>query len=240
MHLPEFQATQLQATRNNYSYPAMALTGTISDLVQQEFDSTSKMDLHLKELLHSNNDSKTALGYASVLFWGHVSGKDKRLRMARALGKVSLALNGRDRVVKGQPQRMRGVQDMGLNTVAGHIRQAMHSIQADDYASALNTLNRLPQLQIAFSSKICAFLAPEKCGVIDSVIAEKFPHFGFEVAKGFVKSNSANLSRYKDYCLFLQNTAQALNATQEHSKWKDRDGTEHAWRAVDVERAMYA
>ncbi|MGZ2744484.1 hypothetical protein [Burkholderia stagnalis] len=240
MLLPSFQAARLQATRNYYAYPAVALTGTLSELSQIEFDCTSELDRYLKELLHSEDDSQTALGYASALFWGHVSGKDGMLRPERAFGKVRLALDGRNRMVEGRPQRMRGVNDLGIDVVAGHIREANRCIQIDDYASALQALNRLPQLKIAFSSKVCAFLAPEKCGVVDSVIAERFPQFGFEVADGFVKSNVANLARYKDYCLYLQTTAQFLNASDEHTTWTDRDGTKHAWRALDVERAMYA
>ncbi|CAB3709740.1 hypothetical protein [Achromobacter aegrifaciens] len=240
MHVSAFHPAQLQITRNEYAYPAMALTGTLSDLGQIVFDSTSKLDQYQKELLHSDDDNQAVLGYASALFWGHVSGQDRRLRSERALGKVLLALNGVDRIVKGKPQRMRGANDFGIDVVARHIRDAKYCLQTDDYASALKTLNCLPQLKIAFSSKVCAFLAPEKCGVIDSVIAEKFPQFGFEVAEGFVKSNVANLERYKDYCLYLQHTAQVLNDSDEHTTWTDRDGTQHAWRALDVERALYA
>ncbi|MFJ1212193.1 hypothetical protein [Burkholderia pyrrocinia] len=240
MPFPSFQNSRMQATRNNYAYPAIALRGTLSELQQIEFDSTSKLDRYLKELLHSEEDSQVALGYASVLFWGHVSGQDGRLRPERALGKVRLALDGRNRMVNGASQRMRGVNDLGIDIAVGHIREANRCIQINDYVSALQALNSLPQLKIAFSSKVCAFLAPEKCGVVDSVIAERFPQFGFEVADGFVKSNVANLARYKDYCLYLQTTAQVLNASDDHTTWTDRDGTKHSWRALDVERAMYA
>ncbi|QTC00858.1 hypothetical protein JYG33_05155 [Alcaligenes sp. SORT26] len=229
----------LQATRNAYAYPAIALTGTLSELTQIEFESTSKLDMYLNRLLRSEEDSQAVIGYASVLFWGHVSGQDGRLRAPRAHGRVRLALNGRDRTHRGSIQRMRGVSDFGIDVVAAHIREATQSIAANDYAWALQALNNIPQLQIAFSSKLCAFIDPTKCGVVDSVIADKFPQFGFELAKGFIKNTSANRARYTDYCMFLQSTAQELNSVERCKKWTDRDGVQHSWRALDVERALY-
>jgi len=100
-------------------------------------------------------------------------------------------------------------------------------------------LTELPGLQFAFASKVVAFLRPETCGVIDSIIAGKFNKFGFALAGKYVRNSRENGNRYDAYCDFLTNTAAGLNAQGEHLKWTDRDGARHEWRAIDIERAMY-
>jgi hypothetical protein len=101
-------------------------------------------------------------------------------------------------------------------------------------------LNDLPQLQIAFSSKVCAFIDSSKCGVIDSIIVDRHPEFHFTTDRGGIILNRvANRERYNEYCLKLQQVAQELNNSQPACRWTDRDGSQHRWRALDVERAMY-
>jgi hypothetical protein len=61
-----------------------------------------------------------------------------------------------------------------------------------------------PQLKFAFASKVCAFILPEKCGVVDSVIVAAHPQLGFEVdPRGYVRKNKANADRYTEYCALL-------------------------------------
>jgi hypothetical protein len=98
----------------------------------------------------------------------------------------------------------------------------------------------LPQLGPVFASKVCAFLAPAKCGVIDSIIASKYPQFGFSIdSKGYVKGTATNIRHYDSYCAFLRDQAQDLNRAGDDFLWKDRDNTSQRWRAVDVERAIF-
>ena len=226
--------------RNTYSYPAVALEGTLGEFSIRNFPSTFEHDGYHKRLLHDVSDDNRILGYLSVLFWGHYSGQDAVIRERRALGKVRLAYEGADRVVNDAPQHMQGVTDVGSEIAAGYISNAIGAVAADTYDQAIAELNNLPGLQIAFSSKVCAFIDPEKCGVIDSVVAERHPMFGFALSRnGYVVSSVGNRQSYNRYCKWLQEKAHKLNAKGPDFQWTDRDGSQHRWRAVDVERALY-
>jgi len=101
-------------------------------------------------------------------------------------------------------------------------------------------LYELPQLGPAFASNVCAFLAPARCGVIDSNIAGNYVQFDFLVDdKGNVKRTSGNMNRYDSYCSFLRETAEKLNKRGQEFRWRDRDNALRGWRAVDVERALF-
>lgn len=239
MPFPEINHANLLRRRNSYSYPAIGLEGQAPNWRELNFPSTSRLDAYLTKNLNSSDSNEVMLGYIAVLFWGHASGADGRDIRARAHGKVRLAYQGTSRVVKGKEQRMRGVLDLGERVVVDHIQSAIEHLQNDRFGSALAELNRLPQIQIAFSSKLCAFISPEKCGVIDSKIAENFPEIGFSLRNGYVTDTVANRERYGEYCLWLQEKAASLNADAIHAQWVDRDGNKNQWRAVDVERALY-
>ncbi len=227
--------------RNNYSYPTVALAGSLDKLQILKFNSTTEMDTYIHMLLHSTDINLKVIGYLSVIFWGFYSGQDGVIRKERALGKIDVAINGRDRTVSGKEQRITGLREMGIQYVADRIDLAIKHINENNYAQALTELNNLPQLQMAFSSKICAFLAPEKCGVIDSVISEKHPQFGFSTdAQGTVKNTVKNRDLYKKYCEYLQNIASEINNLPQDFRWQDNDETRHHWRALDVERSMYS
>jgi hypothetical protein len=223
--------------RKAYSYPAVGLSGCLNCWNEVPFDSTHQLDEYQNHLLLSDENEQTVLGYLSTIFWGYYSGKDKAIHPERARGKVRLALDGKDRKSNG---KIRGVRDRGVDVVAQEIRTAFSSLKLDQYAEALRQLCDLPQLGLAFASKVCAFLAPAKCGVIDSVIARKYPCFGFSVDDhDIVKNTSDNRSNYAGYCSFLQKQADTLNLQGQLFWWVDRDGICYAWRAVDVERALY-
>ena len=230
----------LRNRRAAYAYPAVALQGEYNNPEPIHFKSTVEMDEYINGLLLSEDLQRKILGYLSVVFWGFYSGQDGVVRQERALGKVALARDGRDRVVRGQNQRMRGVVDLGEAYIAKRICTAIMQIGNNDYSEALRTLSDLPQLQIAFSSKVCAFIDPSKCGVIDSVIAENHPEFQFITdAGGVILNRAANRQRYNEYCAHLQQQAEQANTMNPVCMWQDRDGTEHAWRALDIERSMY-
>jgi len=204
------------------------------------FDSTMAMDEYIHNLLISEHVEEKVLGYLSVVFWGFYSGQDGIIRQERAMGKVGLARDGKDRLMKGQSQRMRGVVDRSAEWIAAQISEATNQIAADNYSEALNILNQLPQLQIAFSSKLCAFIDPSKCGVLDSVIVEKNPDLNITTdANGIILNRAANRKRYNDYCLFLQAQASEINIHGSLFHWVDRNNQQYPWRALDIERAMY-
>jgi hypothetical protein len=212
--------------RNAYSYPAVGLGGSPSRLLEQTFTSITAMEDHHRALLRSGDHAKAVVGYLSVLYWGHYSGQHQQSLRHRALAKVRLA---KDRV-----------RLLGIPEVAARIREAVELVDTAEYGEALLELSQLPQLKFAFASKVCAFILPEKCGVIDSVIAAAHRRFDFALdPRGYVRKNAANADRYARYCSFLATKASDLNSRGQTFKWRDRDGTRCKWRAVDVERAMY-
>ena len=217
------------ANRNAYSYPAVELGGSIESWNQVDFLSTRQMDRHHHELLTSQEDTKAVLGYFSAVSWGYFSGQDGVLRVARAHSRVRLALKG---IGDG---RIGGVEGAGRK-----IQAASGLLESHRCGEALSLLWELPQLGPAFASKVCAFLAPTKCGVVDSIIAAKYQQFGFCTdTKGNVKKSASNVGRYDSYCSFLRENAEKLNQEGSELRWKDRDKTLQTWRAVDVERALY-
>ena len=75
---------------------------------------------------------------------------------------------------------------------------------------------------------LCAFILPESCGVIDSVIAAAYPHLGFERDPGgYVKNNKTNADRDMKQCEFLAAEASKLNAKGHDFMWRDLDGARH-------------
>lgn len=239
MPYPDINNIDLLRRRNEYSYPAICLDGKSPNWHEVTFPSTFALDAHINQKLHSAINEEVIVGYLATLFWGHASTSNGRDIRARAHGKVRLAYQGGSRSVNGVNQRIRGALDFEISKLVDHIHQAIEHIRSDRYGRALSELNRLPQLQIAFSSKLCAFIAPEKCGVIDSKIAKDFPELKFKLRDGFVSDTSANRERYDEYCIWLQQKALTLHNDVEAKFWIDRDGVERNWRAVDVERALY-
>lgn len=208
--------------RNAYAYPAIGLKGGSRHC---KFPSDSALEHHHRRLLRSFLNEKVVSGYLSVIYWGHYSGANGRTRQNFALAKVRKARDGiaRHRLY-----------------VPGVIRHADRLIQAGDLGKALKHLTMLPQLGVAFASKICAFLSPERCGVIDSVIVEKYPQFDFEIdGKGYVRNTRKNVIQYAKYCKLLGRKAADLNSRGLRFRWRDRDRKTYIWRAVDAERAMY-
>ena len=81
---------------------------------------------------------------------------------------------------------MRGVSDLGVGFVAKQIRAAYTQLKEGHYSKAIELLCHLPQ-ETCICIKDLRFPIPEKCGVIDSVIARNYK--------------------------FLKNTALALNSS---------------------------
>jgi len=237
---PRLTPKVLFERRNAYGYPAVALTGAPATPVVLQLATTTAMDNYLNGLLRSRNDDEVVLGYLGVIFWGHYSGQTNRVTEERARGKVSLAHDGATFQRSGKTVRHAGIASLGVPSVAAGLRAASVAIGARDFAGALQELFALPQLSVAFASKVCAFMDPTRCGVIDSALVAKYPLMPFGVNKGgYVKVSKANRSAYSAFCCHLQSIAQSMNRHPLYSQWIDRDGKRHPWRAVDVERALY-
>ena len=220
---PDFAT--LKQRRDQYSYPTVGLRGSVQERIEIGFSSVILMEAYHLELLTSAEPSTQVLGYLSVLYWGHYSGS-KGSNPGRAAAKVTLAVNG---MKSGQ-----------VETYASLIKRCSELLEEGSWGQALIRATRLPQMQAAFASKLCAFLKPLHCGVIDSVIAEKYPGLGFSLDKnGYVRTNQFNAVKYDEYCEGLKEVADQLNGESNNFCWTDRDGRPHSWRAVDVERALY-
>jgi len=170
------------------------------------------------------------MGYLSTIFWGHLSGQDGRVGAARAKAKARQALN---QIANGAGG--------GIQGAANTIHQALAVVELERCGDAVKLLySDLPQLGPVFASRVCAFLALRKCGVIDSIIALKYPQFGFSVdGNGYVKGTATNVRLYDSYCAFLREWAENLNSAGRDFLWKDRDNENRGWRAADVERAIF-
>ena len=215
----------IKRRRSKYAYPSVGLKNAIGNPAHLSFRATAEMDAFHSRSFHSVVSRRMASGYLSTVYWGHYSGKAGRVTAARALSKVKMA--------KAHPDFVRS---------RSTLRKALANIKRNKIAEAILCMadGPLPQVGFAFASKICAFMAPEKCGVIDSVIASQRPNHDFELdGAGYVRSDSKNAMRYEKYCMDLQRRALVLNRLGVRFRWRDQIGRAWAWRAVDVERAMY-
>lgn len=209
--------------RGSYAYPAVGLRHAARVPVHVSFNTTTEMDSFHFRGLHSISRERVISSYLSVIYWGHYSGKAGIVRAGRALSKV----------------RMAKMHRAYLNAYQT-IRESRTLLRRNKISAAIICLTKLPQVQFAFASKLCAFLAPDRCGVIDSVIARNHYGLGFKTTpKGYVTTNVGNAHNYEQYCCRLQTEAARLNRLGHHCRWRDRDGSARNWRAVDVERSMY-
>lgn len=230
---------ELKVNREAYSYPSVGLTGTVGHHMHVEFNTSSKLDEHHHQLLRSTQDEQSLLGYLSVLYWGHYASSKGRTNRARALSKVQTAINGSSFLRLGETRRRRGLVDFDPGEAVRLLREATSLVDSGRFGEAVRVLCALPQLQFAFASKVVAFLAPSTCGVIDSVIAQKHPIFGFKLNGKYVSIATENFQRYQTYCGMLLAKAETLNELGTEAHWTDRDGQTYPWRALDVERAFY-
>lgn len=241
MCLEQDEIEALRAGRELYRYPAVALEGELEDLRHVEFRDVFGLEIYLQKLLRAPSADDVVLGYLSVIYWGHYSGQRNRPTAARALGRARMAYGGpRQHVTTPADRRYRTVRDVGEECIAEEIRRAVEMIGNGSYGEAVGLMAKeLPGVGFSFASKIASFIEPQRCGVIDSVLAEKCPCFGFETREGYVANRVINRSLYTDYCKWLQRVALWLNQTGDESKWR-LNGSLHGWRAVDVERALFA
>lgn len=226
MYSPRITPYRYLARRKAYSYPAVGLR---TRTVGRRFASVTAMERHLYRLFRSANPADVVLGYLSVIYWGHYLGRSGKPNAPRALSKVHLALGGLSK---------KGLKD---EDTAALIRAAASLLRMRRSELAIRMLMKLPQLKMAFASKVCSFLDSDCHGVIDRVIARKYRKLGFAFdAQGYVSNGRDNILAYVQYCQFLTRQARSLNSLGTAYRWRERAGPSRRWRAVDVERALYA
>ncbi len=145
MPIHELPHEYLQAQRNAYAYPAVALDGNAQAYTERDFETTHALDHFLHSQLVSENAENKLMGYLAVIFWGHYSGKNGQILRNRALGKVRLAYEGHNRLRRnGDMQRIRGVLDLRIEDVLAILTTAIGLVHADQFGDALNVLSELP------------------------------------------------------------------------------------------------
>jgi hypothetical protein len=233
------QPQELKERRDGYNFPNVGLTGSLDNYQEIRFETQLLLEEYNSGLLRNANAQHKTLGYLSVLYWGHYAGQGAPPNPGFARAKVSNALEGFERRRNGQQQIIQGARNIGWAAIGESIQDAVAEINEHRFGQAALRLTDLPGIQFAFASKLCAFLAPLRCGVIDSVIARNYPQFGFcTINNRYIRTNLYNADRYTDFCDALYETAVQQNRSGDEFKWVDCDGL-HDWRAVDVERALY-
>jgi hypothetical protein len=211
-----------------------------------------QFDSQLNAMLHAPDDMENRRALASVIFWGHLSAG------------VGFARRRVGRLVLPTPNRM-GLADRG---VAVRLDQMVQALGRGDTASAIAALFPISQLGLSFASKVVAFAAPDRAGVLDNRIMNALrrwaaigegrepasPEEAIAIrlgrcaeARGILLSKSlmtrpisdARLhDAYSGWCALLSEAAATLNRTG--SAWSHpNEGGAQTWRAVDVERAIF-
>lgn len=198
---------------------------------RQRFSSLELDNFH-SALLTSDNAQDLLHGLLSVVFWGYVSGTDGNIREERALKRTCWHLNGRINSPPQLPQE-----------IIFHLRNARAALEKAQVGDALIEVTRVKFLGMAFGSKVLTFMNTRVAAVYDEVISlrlEGNPNPALnKLAKGVKltrKADQANL--YAEWCGWCRQKADALNKVG--ASWRDWNGTDNAWRAVDAERAFYA
>jgi hypothetical protein len=220
-------ANAYQRRRSRYFYPAVVLRRRGTPWSGISFRSTAAHETHARRLLTSPLRAKAVLGYLSVIYWGNYASQSGKSNRKLAIARVNLAL----------PHLNTSAKELA---VAHALWAAFELIKRQRYGDALWLLTAVPRLGPAFASKVCALMAPDCCGVIDSVIAARYRRFKFTLSGRYVAKTRVNAARYQSYCCTLQKTARRLNNLGPQLRWRDWDGAPHSWRAIDVERALYA
>ena len=194
--------------------------------------SSMKLDRMHRELLMSESDEDLEQGVMSVYFWGHASGTDDRVNDRRAHERAKWLPIGKS---GGTPQPQSEVVD--------YLRRARQHMREGRVDQALLSAMNLKHFKMSFASKLLAFLSPDSAGVYDKVIGDYLPKdpdatlktLGLDTQTARPEVQTATYARWCDWC---RNKATELNVAS--LSWKDWDGQSYEWRALDVERAIFA
>lgn len=199
--------------------PAGAITGLRLD------------DYHFK-LLRSKSGTIQLLGLASVVYWGFFTFGD---RFARR--RVLRLLNG-----------YRKKPGVSVKLASTRLRAATRSTAVGATGAALGQCAGLSQLgQTPFASKVIAFLSPSLAGVFDNRICKgvRDQPWALPFWRGIGQVHNVRIQEaYQAWCLFLSLIASNLNAGisagRKDWRWSCGEDTNQMWRAIDVERAIFA
>ncbi|MCW3480963.1 hypothetical protein OL229_15550 [Neisseriaceae bacterium JH1-16] len=194
------------------------------------FHSTRSLDSYHGKLLCSENVNDIALGLASVTYWGNY--------WVKGHANHGLAEARVKRLFFGNARSKKSIDTYGINNLPIALRHATDLIDKNQFGLALKEICEIPWVSIAFGTKILSFVCPEKIGVYDVHISRALGGTSSEMpATGPI--SKAVVNSYNQYCGYLIDKAYQLNV-ESSCKWKDWDGADHEWRAVDVERAYFS
>lgn len=189
------------------------------------------LDAFHNKLLNGNSDKDLLHGLASTVFWGYASGADGRFRVERAIAKTKALAAGRRNAAAQHP-----------SDILRCLYAARDRMKVGDTEEALLKAMGIKFLGMSFASKVLMFMDPSKAAVYDSIIGNRLSNSKTLGAMGVSTSPSTNRKRqaeaYARWCAYCVQEAAAMNRVGH--RWKDWDNSEHAWRAVDVERAFFA
>lgn len=194
--------------------------------------SSFKLDEYHRGLLNSSNSSEVLLGVASVTFWGFAQGRGGRHTTNRALGRA--------RNVAGQGKRGGDAEHIIIEAVG----RILSLIEDGRRQEAILEAMTLKHHGLAFGSKLLAFCAPESECVYDEVISLRLEKDSdprlrqLHVATRGQHNLAAKSSAYAGWAALCTAKAEELNL--KGMMWRDWDGSERIWRAIDVERAFFA
>ncbi len=238
----------LEKMRNAYEYPPakilsapsapkLLLAGhpyTVHDPFEHGWpkskgDSTSwDLDDYHNRLLNSGEIDERFLGVLSVVYWGY---------RARSSGGANGYAEDRARwMLEGKGSGTRRKQPSEPRSVSSQVAQARKCLEdsSDGLQNAIQEIMEIAFIGFSFASKILTFMEPRRCAVLDSVLLNALQWSDDST----LKSISDTPDGYATWCRFCQEKADELNALG--SKWRDWDAHDYAWRAVDVERAVFA
>lgn len=253
--MTEEEQQQLIAARQAYSYPAGRVQLTQGSPAPEfggqfpfifEFAPGEITGLHfdaeLNTLLHNPDPLARARGLANVVFWGFLSTG------------FSYARNRVRWLVTPRTKGRRGLAD---EHVLEQLDESIRQVREGDLGEALGSLHGISQLsRLPFGSKAVAFLAPEKAGVLDSQIKKRLRKWLTEPEGTFLReladwavparvttkleeaSFRSVRDAYQAWCEKLASIASELNDAD--AFWTDQASGPQRWRALDVERAIFA
>jgi hypothetical protein len=235
-------AQRLITLRNQYAYPraharfasrenAIHLEdGRSAELVHPEPSSITDLtlDCYHRDLLRSADPVDNLVGTLSTVFWGFYTFSPKY-----ATVRAMRHRDGYREKLPSSPER---------------VARCLQAATVDDLGNALGQLAELSQLGYTpFASKVIAFRFPERAGVLDNKIADGLALSVWARGAPFLNgigdvSAPRYQRRYAAWCDFLCQVADGMNAgiaAGESWHWGS-DNDQQMWRAIDVERALFA
>lgn len=238
--------------RNNYIYPAAYvsvrkgvgdqwLTGKqfsikFNGMPNEQYRSSVALDHYHCSLLSSQYWYEVVAGLASVIYWGFFAGLDGRPHDNRARTRVGWFLNGR-----------KGNSPLNFDQTVNVIVTARKFMANRQIGDALGEISKIGELgQVSFASKAVAFLDPTIAGIYDRRIFQrvsqeaKLMHLSMNPNQGGITyPKRIRYQQWCDYCFCVAyNMSEGIKLGKPW-EWTDWDGATWAWRAVDVERALF-